>query len=202
MVARYACRRRRALPRICRHLTPPAALRVATSRFTTVADDDVHRSMKDWPTCHLLQWQPSNVVANGSSRTVVSPAEGVGIGLCYLIGPPAQAGPTAVSITSSSSSATRRGQMILSGRGLSIQNDSGLAQGLAHHSAAGSGCGKLTGGKLGSPGEDPTKVTQLKWRSHTSFFVEAARTWMANISAFARVFRRAMSGHDGASDKD
>ena len=115
---------------------------------------------------------------------------------------PAQAGPTAVSITSSSSSATRRGQMILSGRGLSIQNDSGLAQGLAHHSAAGSGCGKLTGGKLGSPGEDPTKVTQLKWRSHTSFFVEAARTWMANISAFARVFRRAMSGHDGASDKD
>jgi len=40
-----------------------------------------------------------------------------------------------------------------------IQNDSGLSQGLAHYSAAGWGCGKLTGGKLGSPGEDPTKVT-------------------------------------------
>jgi hypothetical protein len=50
---------------------------------------------------------------------------------------PAQAGPTAVSITSSSSSATRREQMILSGRGLSIQNDSALSQGLAPYSAAG-----------------------------------------------------------------
>jgi hypothetical protein len=50
---------------------------------------------------------------------------------------PAQVGSTAVSVTSSSSSATGRGQMILSGRGLSIQNDSGLSQGLAHHSAPG-----------------------------------------------------------------
>ena len=40
MVTRYACRRPRALLRIRRHLTTPAALRVATSRFTTVTDDD------------------------------------------------------------------------------------------------------------------------------------------------------------------
>jgi hypothetical protein len=36
-------------------------LRVATSRFTTVSDGDVHRSMKDWPTCRLLESQASNV---------------------------------------------------------------------------------------------------------------------------------------------
>jgi len=46
----------------------PRAPRVATSRFTTVADDDAHRSMKNWPTCHLLQWQPSNVAVSASSR--------------------------------------------------------------------------------------------------------------------------------------
>jgi hypothetical protein len=39
---------------------------------------------------------------------------------------PGTAGPAAVSVSSSSSAATRRGQMILSGRDLSIQNDSGL----------------------------------------------------------------------------
>src|SRR5436190_13877160 len=115
MVTRYACRRRRALQNLSAlHATGCTAGR--DKSVHDVSDDDVQRSMKQWPTCRLPQWQPTNVAANVSSRAVVSPSEGVGIRFCYLIGPRAQVGPTAVSVTSSSSSATRREQMILSGR--------------------------------------------------------------------------------------
>jgi hypothetical protein len=118
-------------------LTPPAALRVATSRFTTVADDDVRRSMKDWPTCRLRQWRPSNVVANGSSGAVVSPVEGVGIGLCTSSDPGTGWTYYRFDHLELFGSDPPGAKDPLRTSPFLIQNDSGLSQGLAHHSAAG-----------------------------------------------------------------